>query len=369
MHLLMTADTLGGVFSYALELAAALGRLGVRVTLATEGAPLDGAQWVEARGVPGLQVFESQGRLEWMEDPWPDVARTGAWLRDLSARLRPDVVHLNSYAHGALRFGAPVVVVAHSCVCSWFEAVQGTAAPERFDRYRREVARGLAGADLVVAPTLAMLQAVERHYGQPRRARVILNGRSPARFERGERPKEELVLCAGRLWDAAKNVALLDGIAGDLAWPVLLAGEAEHPDPAHRGSGAARHARRLGRLSSAALSRVYARAAIYALPARYEPFGLSALEAALAGCALVLGDIPSLREVWGAAATFVRPDDPSAWRAALTRLMARPGQRSRLAARARARALALSPERMARSYLEAYQDLLGDRERAAARRA
>ncbi len=32
------------------------------------------------------------------------------------------------------------------------------------------------------------------------------------------------------------------------------------------------------------------------LPARYEPFGLSVLEAALSGCALVLGDIPSLRE-------------------------------------------------------------------------
>jgi glycogen synthase len=56
----------------------------------------------------------------------------------------------------------------------------------------------------------------------------------------------------------------------------------------------------------------YARASIYALPARYEPFGLSALEAALSGCALILGDIPSLREVWLEAAPYVSPDDESA---------------------------------------------------------
>ena len=50
------------------------------------------------------------------------------------------------------------------------------------------------------------------------------------------------------------------------------------------------------------------RAAIYALPARYEPFGLSILEAALSGCALVIGDIPSLREIWADAALFVPSD-------------------------------------------------------------
>ena len=53
------------------------------------------------------------------------------------------------------------------------------------------------------------------------------------------------------------------------------------------------------------------RATIFALPARYEPFGLSALEAGLAGCALVLGDIP-MREVWHDAAMFVPPEQPAA---------------------------------------------------------
>ena len=54
----------------------------------------------------------------------------------------------------------------------------------------------------------------------------------------------------------------------------------------------------LGKLPAAEMKLWFAHAAIYCLPARYEPFGLSVLEAGLSGCALVLGDIPSLREIW-----------------------------------------------------------------------
>ena len=79
-------------------------------------------------------------------------------------------------------------------------------------------------------------------------------------------------------------------------------------------------------------------AAIFAAPAHYEPFGLGILEAAASGCALVLGDIASLRENWDGAAVFLpaercRPladDSRPADR--------RRGERRRLAAAARARA-------------------------------
>jgi glycogen(starch) synthase len=356
---LMTADTVGGVFTYAVELAGALARRGVSVALATKGGCLSRDQWDAVRQVPHLEVFESAGKLEWMEDPWQDVARDGTWLLDLAEELRPDIVHLNDFAHGALPFAAPKVVVAHSCVFSWFEAVRRERPPARFDRYRREVALGLAAADLVVGPTRAMLDALDRNYGALPAARVIPNGRTAERFAPG--PKEDLILCAGRLWDTAKNAALLDAVASDLPWPVLLAGEEEHPDPAHRGRPGPRRAQALGHLTADALACFYARAAIYALPARYEPFGMSILEAALAGCALVLGDIPSLREVWGGAALFVDPDSPELLRALLTGLVERDALRADLSSLARERALRFTPARMADSYLAAYGELVAGR--------
>ena len=349
----MTADALGGVWSYALELARALAPQRVRVTLATMGAPPSAAQRAAAAAL-GVELRVSELRLEWMDEPWEDVARAGAWLLALERELSPDLVQLNGYAHGALPWRAPVVVVAHSDVCSWWRAVRGEAAPPAWDRYRAAVRAGLDGAALVVAPTRAMLRALEAEHGAVRAGAVIPNAADAARFAPGV--KEPFVLTAGRLWDEAKNVAALGRVAPQLPWPVWVAGDARHPDG---GAAATGGLRPLGRLAQPALAAWLGRAAVYALPARYEPFGLSALEAALAGCALVLGDIPSLREVWGDAALYVAPDDDDALAAALLALAGDERARARLARRARRRALTYDPERMAHAYLAAYRTVLG----------
>jgi glycosyltransferase involved in cell wall biosynthesis len=349
MKVLMTADTVGGVFTYALELARALGPLGVEVLLATKGRAPSADQRAAAAFIGNLTVVESDYRLEWQDEPWEDVARASAWLLELEARHSPDLVHLNDYAHGALPFRAPVLVVAHSCVLSWWEAVRRSAAPAAWDRYRNEVRLGLAGADAVVAPSRAMRAALERHHGPPgARAEVIPNGRDPAGLE--PLPKEPLVMAAGRLWDEAKNIRLLAEAAPRVKWPVFAAG-----DP---GGPALAGVRPLGRLAAPALAGWLRRAALYALPVRYEPFGLSILEAALAGCALVVGDIDSQRELWGGAAELVPPEDARALARALNALIADPARRERLAALARARALTFSPRRMAAAYHRLYRRLI-----------
>src|SRR5438045_2420010 len=97
-RILMTADPIGGVWTFALELASALKENGVEVFLATMGAPLSVHQQREASGLGNVQVYESRFKLEWMEDPWDDVAAAGAWLLKLEQRLQPDIIHLNGYA-------------------------------------------------------------------------------------------------------------------------------------------------------------------------------------------------------------------------------------------------------------------------------
>jgi glycogen synthase len=352
MRVLMTADTVGGVWVYALELARALEAHGVEVALATMGAPITPAQRVEAEEVASLRLYESDYKLEWMEEPWDDVARSGEWLLALEREFRPAVVHLNGFAHGALPFSAPMLVVGHSCVLSWWEAVKGEPAPAEWDRYRAEVQRGIACADLVVAPTRAMLNALDKHYGPFGARRVIYNGRDSSRFSRnGE--KEERLLALGRLWDEGKNIGALAQAAESLRWPVYVAGDEKHPADGGSDTGWG-NLRSLGKLSSGEVAQQLAVTSIYVLPARYEPFGLSALEAALSGCALVLGDIPSLREVWGDAALFVHPSDIHTLTSCLQMLIENPTERERLAHGAYARATLYTPKRMAAEYMEAY---------------
>lgn len=348
MRVLMTTDAVGGVWSYALELARAFaGTGGVDTVLAVLGPPPAATQRREAAQIPGLRLEIHPGRLEWMEDAWADVEADGGWLLELEAACAPDVVHLNGYAHGALRFCAPTLVVAHSCVLSWWQAVKGVPAPRAWQRYRRTVGHGLAGADAIVAPSRAMADEIVRLYRPPRPVEVIANGRDHRSY--APAAKQDLVLSAGRLWDEAKNLRALAAAARSLPWPVYVAGDTSHQPPAP--------VRCLGRLSTRALARWYARAAIYALPARYEPFGLSALEAGLSGCALVLGDVPSLRDIWGPAAIFVDPADDRALAELITWLIAHPGARAQMGRAARSRALGFDTAHTAEAYRRLYTRL------------
>ena len=347
----MTADTVGGVWTYAMELAHAFAPHGVEVSLATMGPRLSPAQRQEVGSSPVVAVYESEFALEWMDEPWEEVDRAGEWLLEVEQQARPDVVHLNGYTHAPRAWRAPTVVAAHSCVLSWWAAVRGEPAPPAWSEYRTRVQAGLAAADGVVAPTASMLGELHRWYGFGG-GTVVTNCRRADWVQ--TRPKEHLVLGAGRVWDEAKNVAALGRAAVGIDWPVVVAGDPARPRGAE---GELTGVRLLGPVPFPELAGWMARAAVFALPARYEPFGLAALEAGLAGCALVLGDIPSLREVWGDAALFVDPDDDDALAATLLSLAADPARRRHLGERARDRAAGYTPERTASGYLDLYASL------------
>lgn len=363
MRVLMTTDTIGGVWTYARELAVELAGRGTEVLLAALG---ENPRPDERRDLEraGVELVSRPLRLEWMADPWDDLERTRDWLADLERAWQPDVVHLNSYGTGDLDFEAPTLVVGHSCVSSWWRAVESAPLPKHWERYREVVGACLRGADLVVAPTRWMLDELQRDYGPlPARVRIPNGRRRPWLAARRKRP---LVLSVGRMWDAAKNLEALDRAAATTRWPIAVAGPVRSPDgiecrPAH--------AVALGALPAAGIWRWMQRASIYALPARYEPFGLSALEAASCGCALVLGDIGPLREIWSDAALFVSPTDATALREAIDRLAEDDALRSELADRASACARDLTRGAMGGAYLDAYRDLCGASDRHGGRRA
>lgn len=354
--ILMTADTVGGVWTYALELTRALETHGVEVQLALMGPQPTRAQRAEADKIPNLSLFKSDYKLEWMSDCWADVKRAGEWLLHLANRLRPDLIHLNGYAHANLPWNHPTLVVGHSCVFSWWEAVYGDAPPSEWQRYKSEVTNGLRGAHVVITPTTAMLGALETHYGKIDHGRVIPNGRDASSF--GPADKQDIILSAGRLWDQAKNVSAVAEVAEELPWPVFLAGDCEAPHQVEQPHAIERKCYSLGQLSEPDLRNWFGAASIYALPALYEPFGYTPLEAGLSGCALVLGDIESLREIWDGAAVFVKPHDTHALKTELLQLVRNQNYRNEMARRALERASQFTSERMARNYLGVYDDLL-----------
>src|SRR5690606_32951744 len=215
-------DSVGGVWTYCMDLAAATASLGVRYTLACLGPAPTEDQRREAARLENVSLLCCAGRLEWMDDPWHDVDGAGAWLLELERQRRPDVVRLNGDAHGACGFEARVVLGAHACVLSGWRSVKGGEAPAQWDEYRRRMMAGLEGADAVVAPTAAMLAEIPRAGGA--QYRVISNGRSggPPRIC----DKLPLVAAVGRVWDEGKNISAVARAAAGLPWGCMIAGDA-----------------------------------------------------------------------------------------------------------------------------------------------
>lgn len=355
MRILITTDTAGGVWTCTHELVRGLCNQGHEVLLAALGPEPTRRQCADVEEIPGCQLEHRTCKLEWMASPWDDVDAANVWLEGLARRWQPDLLHLNTLGNHARAGGVPVVRTVHSCVYSWYAAVQG-CEPQRslWQIYYERVQTQLNTADVLVTPTRALAEALSV-YALDRAVlgaiQVIPNGRDPHFYEVLDR-KVPLFLGAGRLWDEAKNLAALSAVADRLRWPVEVAGEPPESEPSTR-------LRLLGQLESQALARRMSEAAVFVHPALYEPFGLAVLEAGLSGCALVLGAIPSLQAVWGeAAALYVPPKDTEALRATLDWVSATPERWRSLGAKARERALTYTAERMSTAYLALYTQLL-----------
>ncbi len=304
-RILLTADAIGGVWRYAIELAAGLRALGAEVLLVGMGPAPSAAQCAEAAAVCELRATDLA--LDWLAETPAQVAQSARGVASIAEEWGAGSIHLHTPALvPATLFPAPVVAVAHSCVGTWWRAVRGGAMPPALAWRAALVAEGLRAADAVIAPTRAFAAAISERYGLERAVCAIHNGRRPLPCPSLPRSG---ALTAGRLWDEAKNLRALDDAAGRLDIEIRAAGPPVGPNGAALET---RNLRLLGALDEPALAAAYAGARVFVSVARYEPFGLAVLEAAQAGCALVLSDIPTFRELWDGAARFVDPDDADA---------------------------------------------------------
>jgi len=361
-RVLLTTDVLGGVWDFCLELARELHvKQSARVTLLALGEP-SGAQIDQAADV-GVRLIVEPLKLEWMQHAEMDVVGT----RDLVARLvrevRPDVLHANQFAAACADVDVPVVLTLHSDVLSWRRLTLGaTDTPPEWRPYKALVSEALRRADSIAAVSRFLADEARGLYGCGRDIRVIHNGWPEAMSGVPAAERSQPTLVAGRAWDAAKNVSLVvEAAQGWNPGPVLLAGQQVNPE-----SGAQCEVPppliALGFLPRKELEAVLLRSRIYLSAARYDPFGLLPLQAALAGCALLLSDIAPYRELWDGAAAFFRSADAADLRRQWSRLVDRPDLTLELASRARRRALEhYTISHMAEAYLDLYGSLSGVR--------
>ncbi len=357
MRVLLTTDTIGGVWTFTQELTSSLLDCGHHVALVSFGRHPSPTQAIWARTLrtawPDSFCFHtSDAPLEWM-DANADAYTSGAnLLHRIAETFQPDILHSSQFCWGALPLNLPCIITAHSDVLSWADACRSEPLPNSpwLRQYVRLVNAGLDRCTAVAAPTRSMLRALARNFPLPTRAVVIPNGRHLPEPKPASR--KLTAISVGRLWDEAKNIRLLGEITPPL--PIAIAGETElTPDTP---APSLPNITSLGVLSQEHLIHALRASSIYIAPALYEPFGLAPLEAALCGCALVVNDIPTLREVWGDAALYFH--GPADLQSLLEDLVRSPARLAAAQLRARARARTFTARRMAAAYEDLYCDLL-----------
>jgi glycosyltransferase involved in cell wall biosynthesis len=244
--------------------------------------------------------------------------------------------------------GAPLVVTLH------------LPAPERYRALERQL---LSAADAVIAVSRS-LAGEYAEYG----CRVIPNG-VDTRFyhpDPGTRREAGRLLFAGRLspqkgCDLALHAfrellptfpELRLHVAGAGPWEQAYRNLA-------RSLGLGDRVRWLGWLEPAALREEYRRCRAFLMPSRFEPFGLSALEALACGAPVVAANVGGLPEFITDQETgvLVSPADPSALAQTARALLVSPSHADRLGAAAAIRAQELTWDRAAAETLRVYQSL------------
>ena len=358
-RVLMTGDAVGGVWQYSLELARGFASRGIAPVLAVLGPVPNATQLLEAAALPALRLIPTQLPLEWTATAPESLHAAADFLAELALSCDADSIHLHTPALvGEAAWPAPVVAVAHSCVATWWSAVRGsTRLPRDFAWRAAAVADGLARADAVIAPSDSFAALLRRVYRLARPIAVVRNGRRAPRLS-DTAGRRGAVLTAGRLWDEGKNVAVLDRAAARLDAPIYAAGPLQGPNGTAIGFSSIHP---LGPLDAPQLAAEYTSIQVFAAPSLYEPFGLSVLEAAQAGMALALADIPTFRELWDGAACFADPTDAGAWAAALGALLDDAELRQHLAAAAVERAREYAADPMVDATIAVHMDAIAAR--------
>lgn len=292
----------------------------------------------------------------------------GAFGRDLGGGA---LVHAPSLAVPPRGAGRLVVTVHDAAAVLHPETL-----PPRGRRFHRAGIRAAARrADAVIAPTRAAAEEIAEHTPIPlARIRVVPHGVTPrvvppsvvaalrARHGLGSTP---YVVWVGTL-EPRKNVAvLLEAFAAvvraGLPHRLVLVGPRGWLDTADAVRRAAEplgdRVRWLGPATEGDLAALYRGADLFAFPSRHEGFGLPVLEAMTQSTAVLAADIPSLREVGGAAARFVPPTEVEAWAAALVDLLRDDAARAELAAAGRAHAAGFTWDRCVAQTRAVYREV------------
>ena len=341
-----------------------------------------------AAGEVDLVAFTHEPKARALLPPSITLRPAPTWVRRPLARIAweqlglPYALHRApvSLFHGAAYAmprlcPAPAIVTVHDL--AFFRLPQ--TFPARQGAYLRAATRSTVrhAAAIVAVSEFTRRELIDLLGAHPARVHAVPNGLDPAcrplpdatlaEFRRRAGLPERYILTVGTL-QPRKNLGTLLAAYAELrrrspAVPDLVVAGAHgwgDDDPRARAEqlGLGAHVRFLGFVPADDLPALYGAATVFALPSRYEGFGLPVLEAMACGAPVIIANASSLPEVAGDAAVAVGPDDIAGWADALAAILNDPARATSMSAAGLDRAAMFSWPRSARETTAVYHSVL-----------
>lgn len=353
MKVLMTTYTTGMMWHYVMNLCKSLERYQVEIHLLSLGKILSEEQIKQMNLLRNVHLYESSFAVDWEQSAEEENSVAKQWVESIYAEIKPEIIHFNNYVQTGGNWECPVIMAYHFCVLTWWNAVRGTDFPLSFSKYIKAMKEAISASDIIVAPSQSMLHQAQLANVTFKQTQVIHYGLEQS--AKHEVEKEFMILTTGCFNNEAANCKLIADIAKDFDWPVCIAGNNHTSDAAILDS--TKNVFLLGQLSAVELKYFMERASIFAMPAKYKPFGLELLEAAKSNCALVVAKIPSLQEIWGDAALYFNPEDQEDVKSKIQLLIKDKELRKKMANKAYEKAQQFTAEKMADKYYQLNESL------------
>ena len=357
-RLLMTTDVKSEVWDYSLTLSKALLKhINAEILMISMGGnPTDS----QKKQLEDLNIefqftdFSSDFSID--DKVNPDDSKIKTIFESSIKSFNPHIVHLN-HGYPDFDFDKPCVFACHANILNkklWNDSINRySPLHKNLLNYKQIINKSLNNADIIIAPSRFFAENIVKTFNFTKGIKIIYNGID---YKPHSCLKESPTLVTfGNMSDNIKHINLLLNMAYRLPdnIKIKIIGDSQFDRKLPK------NVEFLKNLSNFDLQEVYKNSSIYLALSNYESNGLSSMQAAYSGCAILANDIPACKELWGDCAYIFDRDDQNSLMRCINNLVENPNLLEITSRNCQAKALSVfNSKRMAYEYINLYKNIL-----------